>query len=461
MKIKLKELGSIKQAEFELGDFTIICGNNNTGKTYATYALFGFLHVWQELLTVSIKDAVIETLLNDGVVKIDLAEYLDNYALILQQACEKYTQSLSKIFSAPEAHFNTTQFQIILDENPSLVTGFESKIQSENAEHFSLSKPENSMELVVSLLAGMEKSGFPVQIIKDIIADAVIKIIFSKLFSNPFISSAERTGAAIFSNELNFSRNRLLKKMHNLDKDADPRALLFESYQDYALPVDQNVDFIRNLKKITKKNSFISKKHPEILADFADIIGGNYSVTSNDELHFKPTGSKVELTMDESSSAVRSLLDIGFYLRHVAEKGDLLIIDEPELNLHPENQRRIARLFSRLIKTGIKVFITTHSDYIVKELNTLIMLNHNRPYLKRIAEDEGYSEHELISAKRIKVYIAEKALIKLDGKNRRSRCQTLTPAHIDPELGIEVGSFDTAINTMNRIQEAVVWGDDD
>ena len=51
------------------------------------------------------------------------------------------------------------------------------------------------------------------------------------------------------------------------------------------------------------------------------------------------------------------------------------MVDEPELNLHPENQRRMARLFARLVNVGVKVFVTTHSDYIVKELNTLILLN--------------------------------------------------------------------------------------
>ncbi|MFM7714300.1 MAG: AAA family ATPase, partial [Microcystis sp.] len=119
--------------------------------------------------------------------------------------------------------------------------------------------------------------------------------------------------------------------------------------------------------------------HPSILEDFADIIGGQYMITSNDELYYIPKGKKLRLSMDESSSAVRSLLDIGFYLRHEARIGDLLIVDEPELNLHPENQRRIAKLFARLINIGIKVFITTHSDYIIKEINTLIMLNHNKP----------------------------------------------------------------------------------
>jgi predicted ATPase len=41
MKFTLKNLGIFeKKATIELGDLTIICGNNNTGKTYASYAIF-------------------------------------------------------------------------------------------------------------------------------------------------------------------------------------------------------------------------------------------------------------------------------------------------------------------------------------------------------------------------------------------------------------------------------------
>ena len=131
------------------------------------------------------------------------------------------------------------------------------------------------------------------------------------------------------------------------------------------------MDFIRQLENVAKEESFLAKEHPEVLDDFADIIGGEYTITQDDQLYYTPKGTRLKLTMVKSSSAVRSLLDLGFYLRHVAQKGDLLMVDEPELNLHPENQRRIARLFARLVNLGVKVFITTHSDYIVKELNTL------------------------------------------------------------------------------------------
>ncbi|MFB1490053.1 MULTISPECIES: AAA family ATPase [unclassified Thiocapsa] len=136
------------------------------------------------------------------------------------------------------------------------------------------------------------------------------------------------------------------------------------------MPVKTNVEFTRQIETLVKHKSFVAHKHPDLLTDFADIIGGEYTVTRNDELYYIPNGKRIRLSMDESSSAVRSLLDVGFYLAHVAQPGDLLIVDEPELNLHPENQRKVARLFARLLNIGVKVFITTHSDYIIKVVST-------------------------------------------------------------------------------------------
>ncbi|HEC1758272.1 TPA: hypothetical protein R1711_001539, partial [Campylobacter lari] len=43
MKVKLKNVGMLDEAEFEVGNITLICGENNTGKTYATYSLYGYL----------------------------------------------------------------------------------------------------------------------------------------------------------------------------------------------------------------------------------------------------------------------------------------------------------------------------------------------------------------------------------------------------------------------------------
>ncbi len=459
MKVQVRNLGALRQAEFSLGEMTIICGSNNTGKTYATYALLGFLAFWREVFFVAVKAEDIRRLLAKGVVHIDLSEYLKDSERILVEGCQAYTKQLPTVFAAPADRFQKTEFQVELDSADVRPVGqYKRRISSANSVLLSMTKSEGSSELVVTLLVEKEEISLPDDVITQYIGNALKEVIFGRVFPNPFIASAERTGAAIFRKELNFIRNRLLEEMSQADKNINPMDLLFKVYQDYPLPVKKNVDFTRNLEAIAKSSSFIAEHHPDVLAAFADIIGGEYTVTRNDELYYVPKNKRVKLSMDESSSSVRSLLDIGFYLRHVAQPGDLLMVDEPELNLHPENQCRVARLFARVVNLGIKVFITTHSDYIIKELNTLIMLNHDKPHLKQIAQKEGYLAEELISWDKIKVYIAEEALVKLDGAQRKTRCQTLTPADINPELGIEARSFDTTIETMNRIQEEIVWG---
>lgn len=467
MKVEIRSLGILRQAEFSLGDLTVICGANNTGKTYATYALYGFLNRWREHMesaeAIRIADRKIEELMRGGSTRIDLKEYVRNIDGIMRELCRSYTESLSKVFAAAKERFQETSFTLRLDEDR-----ISESVRSLSFDHvyrgprrrqlFSVSKAKESMTLEVSLLVEKSEVDFSDWRVKWLIAATINEIIFGGFLPDAFISSAERTGAAIFRKELNFARNRLLREMSQAEDNVDPRELLSKSYQDYALPVENNVEFTRQLEDHVKHRSFLAEKYPDVLERFAEIIGGEYKVARGLGLHFTPHGSRVKLNMGESGSAVRSMLDIVIYLRHMVERGDILMVDEPEMNLHPENQRRMARLFARLINLGIKVFITTHSDYVVKELNTLIMLNHDDPHLKEIAAREGYEDSELIAAESVKVYVAEKGLVLLDGNRRRTRCHTLTEANVDPRMGIEVRAFDETIDKMNEIQQDIVWG---
>ncbi len=458
LKVRLRNLGILKYAEFSLGDLTIICGKNNTGKTYAAYALYGFLKSWHNFISFPINNKQIQSLLVEGTIKLELEQYFKAAADVLTGTCQEYSNQLDRIFAAKPGRFRNSEFQIQTEAIDIYKTELDGSIVPGQEPLLTFSKRKGSQEIIFTLSKKEEREIDPI-FLKNAILQIVSRIIFADAFPNTFISSAERTGVAIFRRELNFARNRLLEEMVQTDEKIDPLELLFKVYQSYPQPIEDNADFTRELEDIAKRESFISKEHPDILAEFADIIGGDYIITENDQLDFIPTGSRIKLTMVESSSAVRSLLDIGFYLRCLAKEGDLLIIDEPELNLHPENQRRIAKLFARLINLKVKVFITTHSDYIVKELNTLIMLNKDRPHLKRIIEENNYQNSELISANQVKVYIAEKALLPLEeGRKKRSRGYTLVPAEIHPEYGIKVSSFDETIEDMNRIQQDIVWG---
>ena len=117
-----------------------------------------------------------------------------------------------------------------------------------------------------------------------------------------------------------------------------------------------NVDLARKFAAITKKDSFIAQEHAMILDKFTDIVSGEYISGMNHSIFFKPISNGTTLTTAESSCVIRSMLDASFYLRHIVKPGDLLIIDEPELYLHPENQPYMIalKICSKLVLHPIK-----------------------------------------------------------------------------------------------------------
>jgi len=143
MKITFHNLGLLKKATFELGDLTIICGLNNTGKTYAAYALFGFLENWLRYLGTDVPTKKITQLFEDGVTRIDITQYTDIEDDILQKGCQNYTHHLSKIFASDSKYFSEAKFSLELDKNVELTLrpSFERKLRSKKSELLSFSKP--------------------------------------------------------------------------------------------------------------------------------------------------------------------------------------------------------------------------------------------------------------------------------------------------------------------------------
>lgn len=463
MKIVIENIGVFKYAEYDLADLTIICGKNNTGKTYATYCLYGFFDYFRNGYFISISPKYISKLMEDGTLSINLditQKMVDAY---LQEACTKFLKFLPRIFSAQERYFAESRIQVQLDVNElSIPQTFEHNYRTNKKEFLQIVKSKEKNELLISMLLKDEDNINNASLrltLTRIIGDALKEIYFSNIFKECFIASAERTGAVIFKDELNVQKNTILREVAHAD-DIDIEDIMNKIYNTaYALPVRRNIDFIRNLDSISKKDGELYKKHPEIIVEFQRIVGGTYKA-SKDGLFFYPNMSKsIKLSIGESASSVRSLLDIFFYLKHVARPGHILMIDEPELNLHPECQRKLARLLAKLVNYGIRVFITTHSDYIIKEFNTLLMLHSrqdNEAVMKQINKYE-YQNIEFLSTAQVKMFISKKENVLLVGNHRKTKVQTLIPANINPYFGIEATSFDETINEMNAIQESIMF----
>ena len=90
---------------------------------------------------------------------------------------------------------------------------------------------------------------------------------------------------------------------------------------------------------------------------------------------YLPNGWKNELPLMNSSSMVSELAPIVLYLRHVAERGDVLIIEEPESNLHPSMQVELVRQLATVVNSGVRVMLTTHSEWVLEELANLMRLS--------------------------------------------------------------------------------------
>ena len=90
---------------------------------------------------------------------------------------------------------------------------------------------------------------------------------------------------------------------------------------------------------------------------------------------FYPQGWKESLPLMRASSMVSELAPVVLYLRHVVQPGDVLIIEEPESHLHPAMQVEFMRVLAAAARSGIRIIMTTHSEWILEELANLVRLS--------------------------------------------------------------------------------------
>ena len=111
-----------------------------------------------------------------------------------------------------------------------------------------------------------------------------------------------------------------------------------------------------------------------------NILSGAVSVKKSDigypRFFYTPQGWKEakELPLMNASSMVSELAPVVLYLRHVVVPGDLLIIEEPESHLHPAMQVEFIRHLAAVVRAGIRVIISTHSDWVLEEVANMVSL---------------------------------------------------------------------------------------
>ena len=149
---------------------------------------------------------------------------------------------------------------------------------------------------------------------------------------------------------------------------------------DGGIPILSGVlaDFLQQLIQLEPQ----SYRRPESRGDLSTqieeaILRGSVQVESPQGINYPhftylPKGWKDSLPLMNASSMVSELAPVVLYLRYMVGPGSVLIIEEPESHLHPAMQVEFTRQLAALVQAGVRVIVTTHSEWVLEELANIV-----------------------------------------------------------------------------------------
>ena len=184
------------------------------------------------------------------------------------------------------------------------------------------------------------------------------------------------------------------------------------------------------------------------------ILGGSVHVermvlTGFPHFTYQPKDWKDRLPLMNASSMVSELGPVVLYLRHLVRPGDVLIVEEPESHLHPAMQVEFTRQLAALVRAGVRVIVTTHSEWILEELANVVRRSELcEARRKEIANGEVFLNPDQVGAWLFK-------------PKRRPRGSVVEEMKPDDETGLYPTDYDPVsealynenVEIYNRIQD--------
>lgn len=469
MKVTFRNLGPIEKAKLELGDLTIIAGKNNTGKTYIAHALYGFLKKIPEITlnggaavsffeshfeeTTSFKiDNVIGQFIKSGKYEwpIDPEMFASAQKRFMQAIEDDYSSRfIFDVVAIPESKSKPVSIEVDLDNSlfPPRLTNSFSRDRKMVFEY-------SDGAMAVSLSGGSE---IDIAADEDPIMYHIVRNTFLLTYGailtwqlndekyRPFILPSSRHSAPLFYKEVDYVNNQAVRGRPSIQtpfnsgkSERETASVVQEFISQHYLPILDNVNFNRDMSRIAERHE--NSPIGDSSSDIEGMLGGFLHSRDSQIRFISNRGAQFDIPLSAASSSVWELSQLYFFLGYVLDSGNLrfLIIDEPESHLDTANQILFARLLARLVNSGVRVLITTHSDYIIREINNLIMLSSSFEAKGRVREKFRYRPDDQLCLSQVRAYVAEYG--------------GLTPCRKD-KYGIEVKSLDDVIDRLNETSE--------
>jgi len=391
MRLYLKNIGMIKEADVKLDGLTVIAGENDTGKSTVGKVIFSIvkgMNKYNETLRGKFKKEI-ETLTQ---------EFFKKYVKIF----DEFKKSNKK-----NNNLNLTELfliglnPIIFSDN--ILDSFEkneTKIFFRLYENIFKNFNNKSLETDFKEL---EKKLNKILDIKNYEKIELKKIALERAFFSEFRYQLKLANSEIGKititekKEKNIEINIGNKNKIELNNDFD---LFLEDATLIETPMILNFsDMIQNARshfeeeELAKNNrNILTKMEADVIYHSKDLINKlvnaskffenkeidknllrflNFDFEYNKEtrefiyVKGKEKFHSINVADGIKSFGIIKLLLKGSYIR----KNTLLIIDEPEVHLHPKWQIEYAKLIVELVKRNIKVLITSHSPYFLEALD--------------------------------------------------------------------------------------------
>jgi len=419
MKVTIQNLGVIQKAEIDLKPLTIFIGENNSGKTWLAYTLSGIFgsRGWNEYAQAYAEgqiarvypplDKAIEDVLAKGNATIDLCKFAEEYGETYFKNVANFAQHWMGAFMSTQlAIFDNMDMSVSLTETKAdfLARVEKCSLQSNIAGGLlTIRKKQGDKILYIYTSTEGEElitERLPIEGIKERLVRSVARILHQSLYPQIRVFPTERTALVTFrfsdrtreKESLTFDEKTfeaIGKALRQLEELSGPSisTMLEQNARTAIEPVGSFLTMMASTFRIglkekekrqqeAKNNANIQKYIQLAQVLEKQILAGDVDFSTPEpdprrEILFQPA-QEVMLEIPIASSMVKELAPLVLYLRYLAKPGELLIIDEPEMNLHPEAQVKIIEFLAMLVNAGLKVLITTHSPYMLDHLSNLI-----------------------------------------------------------------------------------------
>lgn len=383
MKLSIKNVGKLKEADVEINGITVITGENDTGKSTVGKVLWsvfnGFYEIDEKVYKekVSELEKIIDEIIKENVYK-NLSTDYNSFFEIFNSTGKK----IAIEFLKGNKNYSEDEIKIIINN-------YKKDLKIENISKFVQEINEtlkiSDKEIIKVIVSRVMNKEFHNQ----------INAIFSKKKMNIGEISLKikdkEIDLKIENNEISDVQNYFLINKETMYID---NPFILDSYdfddENHQTHLATNV-FSENENSVISEIK-VKKKLNNIYQKLNSVLSGEILENKNSKFVYRKNGEDIDLK--NLSTGLKTFAIIKMLLQNgTLEENGTIILDEPEIHLHPEWQLKFAELIVLLQKEfGMHILLTTHSPYFLNAIEVFSERHKIDDKCKYyVAENEGNS----------------------------------------------------------------------